>query len=255
MMLTNGNMKRPFPSILKYLGIPVVGVAWVLAARLAWEQTVWSWQKGPQMVGFSLLHAGPGIPLILGTLVGLLWVAAVFAVVVVRRNLGGKVILCELAAYGLAWAVLMAPYGFWQRLFIWKFTPSQAREFFTFDAATGDLTTVKAFVKQGMPVNAQGRNGTALHAAAVAGEIEVIEFLIAQGANVNATNAYGDSPLANALDANKRAAETQALLKKHGAQLVRGSAQQRDRVIQEQVREDIEKLEKKLPQLERNLRK
>ena len=30
-----------------------------LAGRLIWEQTVWTWERGPQMVGFSLLHVHP----------------------------------------------------------------------------------------------------------------------------------------------------------------------------------------------------
>jgi hypothetical protein len=32
-----------------------------LAARLLWEKTVWTWTRGPQMVGFSLMHIHPGL--------------------------------------------------------------------------------------------------------------------------------------------------------------------------------------------------
>jgi hypothetical protein len=196
------------------------------------------------MVGFSLLHAGPGALLILGTLAGIAWVVAVLIAALVTRSLGGKVIVFELAAYALALVVIAAPYGFWQRVFISKFTQDQAIDFFTQAAATGDLRTVKAFLKRGVPINAQGRYGTALHGAAVEGENAVIEYLIKQGADVNAINAYGDSPLTNAMQANKQATETQKLLIKHGATLVRGTEEQRNRVIEEQVRKDIERMER-----------
>jgi hypothetical protein len=32
----------------------------LLAGRVAWEKTVWTWTRGPQMVGWSLLHIHPG---------------------------------------------------------------------------------------------------------------------------------------------------------------------------------------------------
>jgi ankyrin repeat protein len=99
---------------------------------------------------------------------------------------------------------------------------------------------VKAFLARGVPINTQTRNGTALHGAAVEGDLEMIEYLIQQGADVNAINAYGDSPLANAMGARSRAQETQALLIKHGAKLVRGTEEQRNRLIEEQVHQDIE---------------
>ena len=31
----------------------------LLAVRVMWEKTVWTWIRGPQMVGFSLLHVHP----------------------------------------------------------------------------------------------------------------------------------------------------------------------------------------------------
>jgi ankyrin repeat protein len=150
----------------------------------------------------------------------------------------------QLLAYVLAWGVIVAPYEFWQRLFIAKFSPASATEFFVDAAAAGYLRTMKAFLERGVDVNAQSRNGTALHGAAFAGELEAIDFLISRGADVNAINAYGDSPLANAMKARKRANGTQALLAKHGGKLVRGTTEQRDRVIAEEVRKSLEELDK-----------
>lgn len=238
-------MTRTFPRTLTIIGYAIVAASGVLAVRLVWEQTALSWARGPQMVGFSLMHGGLGILLLLALYAGLLWAGAVLIAFVVTRSLGNKVIVGLLITYGLAWTAVATPYGFWQRLFIEKFSPTHATDFFTYAAATGDLKTVEAFLKHGVDINTQGRDGTALHGAAVEGELEVMEFLIAHGANVNAVNAYGDSPLANATNAKKRAAETQALLAKHGGILIRGSEQQRDRVINEQVRKDMEKMDKR----------
>lgn len=240
-------MNRTFPTTLKFIGVPIVIAAWVLAARLVWEQTVWSWASGPQMVGFSLMHSGLGVLLIFALYGGLLWVGVVLIAAVLTRSLGGKLVIWLLLTYALAWSVIATPYGFWQRMFIDKYSATQAIDFFTYAAATGDLRTVKAFLGHGVDVNAQGREGTALHGAAVEGELEVIEFLIAHGANVNAINAYGDSPLANAMEANERATETQALLAQYGGKLVRGSKEKRDRVIEEQVNKDIEEMDKGTP--------
>lgn len=196
------------------------------------------------MVGFSLMHSGLGVLLVLVFYGGLLWLGIVLITAVSKRSLGGKLGVTLVLAYVLAWGVIAIPYGFWQRMFIDKYSSTQATDFFTYAAATGDLRTVKAFLERGVDVNAQGRNGTALHGAAVEGELEVIEFLIAHGADVNAINAYGDTPMANAMDAKKRAAKTQALFAKYGGKLVRGSQEHRKRVIEERVRKDIEQMDK-----------
>ncbi len=103
---SGAKMKRNFPSALKYIGIPLVSVTWILAARLVWEQTVWSWARGPQMVGFSLAHSGLGLLLVLGVLAGLVWVVAVLIAAGISRSLGGKVIVSQLLAYVLACCVI-----------------------------------------------------------------------------------------------------------------------------------------------------
>jgi hypothetical protein len=241
-------MTRRFPATLKIIGIPIAAAAWMLAARLVWEQTVWSWARGPQMVGFSLMHSGLGAFLVLAMYGGLLWLAIFLIATAMTKCLGGKLGKSLLIAYALAWGVIATPYGFWQRMFIDKYSPTQAIDFFTYAAATGDLRTAKAFLNNGVDINSQGREGTALHGAAVEGEIEVMEFLIAHGANVNAINAYGDTPMANAIQASKHATESQALLTKYGGKYVRGSEEQRNRVIDEQVRKDIEEMDKGIPE-------
>jgi hypothetical protein len=227
--------RRTFPTPLKLLGLIFVPAALGLALRLVWEQTVWTWENGAQMVGFQLMHSGWGVLLILSLYAGLAWLVAVLWYAVRTRSLGGNLMVAQLAVYTLAWGLITTPYGFWQRLFIDKFTPNQAVYLMSDAAAQGDLRTVKAFLDHGIDINAQHDSGTALHGAAVQGELEVIEFLLSRGADVNAINAYGDSPMAYAVNADKQQAETQALLEKHGGKLLRGSEEQRKRVIDEQM--------------------
>jgi len=236
-------MIRTFPRALKVIGAPLVAATWAYAARLVWEQTVLSWERGPQMVGFSLMHSGLGLLFVPAFYAGFLWLGITLIVATRTRSLGGKSGLAMLLAFLLAWGVLAVPYGFWQRLFIDKYSPAQAIDFFTHAAATGDLRTVEAFLDRGIDINSQSIDGTALHGAAVQGEVEIVDLLIAHDADVNILNAYGDSPMANAMKSGRRETETQALLAKHGGKLIRGSEEQRNRVIKERVRQAIEKMD------------
>lgn len=73
-------------------------------------------------------------------------------------------------------------------------TPSQE---LTDAAASGDGTTVRRLLAQGVPVMAGApvTGATALHQAAAGGHVSVIEVLIAAGAKVDAPDADGATPL------------------------------------------------------------
>jgi hypothetical protein len=234
-------MKTNLPKALVLAGVPIVAAALFLAARLVWEQTVWTWNSGLQMVGFSLMHSGLGAILMLALYGGVLWAAAILIAMVVKRSLGGPWPVALLLAYAIAWGVVATPYGFWQRLFLDKYLPNRAGELFTYAAATGELKTVAKLLARGVDINVQGRYGTALHGAAVENNREMMAFLIEHGANVNALNTYGDSPLGYATEATP---ETRDFLLKHGGQYIRGSEEKRNRMIEEEVRRDIEKMDK-----------
>ena len=65
-----------------------------------------------------------------------------------------------------------------------------------FEAALkGDLTAVKLFVDAGMSVHITNEGITVLHGAAVGGHLEVVKYLVGQGADVNATSDEGITPL------------------------------------------------------------
>jgi hypothetical protein len=44
--------------------------AFLFAARMLWEKTIWTWSRGPQLVGFALWHIYPGFA-VLGTVCSL----------------------------------------------------------------------------------------------------------------------------------------------------------------------------------------
>jgi hypothetical protein len=239
-------MTRAFSSVLVWLGVPAIGCVWLLALSSVWEQTVGTWDRDVH-TGSSLLHSGAGALWMLATLVSLLWPVATLADCFLRRSLSDKRIWVMLAAYGFGWLLLCTPDGFWHRLFISKFTPSQATELLSRAAADGDLRTVRAFLDAGVPANAQGTNGTALHAAAMQGQVEVLEYLISRGADVNAVNAYGNSPLIDASGASERAAESQAVLARHGGLAIWGSKEQRAREAGRRIRERVGRMPIEMP--------
>jgi hypothetical protein len=233
-------MKTALPKAFVLTGVPIVAAALFLAARLIWEQTVWRWKGGLQMVGFSLMHSGLGAILVLAVYGGLIWVIAILIAMAVKRSVGGRWPIALLLMYAVALGSIAMPYGFWQRMFLDKYLPDRGGELFTYAAATGDLKTVTSMLARGVDINVQGRYGTALHGAAVENNREMMAFLVEHGANINALNAYGDSPLGYATEATP---ETREFLQKHGGQYIRGSEEKRNQMIEEEVRKDIERMD------------
>jgi hypothetical protein len=216
-----------------------------LAARLIWEQTVWSWERGPQMVGFMLVHGG-GALLVFSPalLVGWLAIAIVYLLLRCRRRRPlwwACLIVAGLSA--APFGLMSLSYGFWQRLFVDKLSHGPyAGEFLVQAAAVGDLATVETFVAHRLSVNSRDREGrTALHGAAVQGQTDVIRYLVSVGADVNAIDRMGNSPLQIATSQDRE--ESARLLADHGAVSIHGSQQQREKVIDEQVKKAVEQLQ------------
>ena len=62
-------------------------------------------------------------------------------------------------------------------------------------ARIGDIPAVKRFISEGADVNALETGFTPLQLAAWRGHKDVAELLVAKGANVNATDSFGTTPL------------------------------------------------------------
>lgn len=75
------------PNFLKLWWVCCSPFAFLFAARVLWEKTIWTWSRGPQMIGFALWHIHPGLAVI-GTLASLaitLWLLIAVPFAVARR--------------------------------------------------------------------------------------------------------------------------------------------------------------------------
>lgn len=217
----------------------------VLAGRLIWEMTWLTWQEGPQMIGFSLMHT-TGVFLFLFPIGLLLWLLACLCTVLVWKLKRRRVLQqswLTLTCAALVLGLLALPPSFWERVFVSRLAhSSHAAEFIVAAAGTGEDGVLRGLLARGVPINSTDRQGnTALHVAAAAGKPDLVTFLIDHGAAVNAVDLYGDSPLERA-SANHQTA-TMQILSAHGAQNLKGTAKQRDRATKEIVRRDIEEMD------------
>jgi ankyrin repeat protein len=78
-----------------------------------------------------------------------------------------------------------------------------------------DLKVVELLVARGAQIDAEWNGATPLHRAAWSGNAQAAEFLISKGANVNAKDQRGRTPLAWAIE--KGYDDVAELLRKHGA--------------------------------------
>lgn len=211
---------------LRFGGCVAVVATGALAVRVGWEQTVWSWERGPQMVGFSLAHGG-GFFLLFAPYWSLAWLLVV-AVVSIRQAVRGlRVSFGRLVGLFFCAMVLVASNlssGVWQWLFIDKFASSRyAVDFLQLDAFHGDTAGVGRLASRGISVNRHDRHTgrTALHAAAYGGSLKMIRYLLSNGAEINALNNDGDSPLDVAIATGH--ADAAQLLRDHGGARTHGS--------------------------------
>jgi hypothetical protein len=190
-----------------------------LAVRLGWEQTVWSWERGPQMVGFSLAH-GAGFFLLLAPYLLVAWMLAATVMTVRQAVVGLRISHARFMGFFLCAVVLkgaLVSSGEWQRLFAGQFVSSRyAVDFLQVDAVQGDLASVARLVSHGVSVNLHDRHTgrTALHAAAAWGRLEVAQYLLSSGAEINAVDNYGYSPLDVAISEGH--GDTAQFLRDHG---------------------------------------
>ena len=242
---------KDLSNLVVMMGLVLMPGSLALAVRLIWEMTWLTWTDGPQMIGFSLMHTG-GVLLLcflfLSPLGLFLWVLACLVTVAVwtvqrKRILNRSWIVLSSAVMVLG--LLMLPSSFWNRLFVGHLArSSHAAEFLVYAAGTGDKAVVRGLLARGVPPNARDREGnTALHVAAAAGRSDLVAYLINEGAAVNATNLYGDSPLERA-SANHQAAAMR-VLSAHAAQDLKGTTEQHARANEQIVRGDIEEMNRR----------
>ena len=229
--------------VLQIVAVPLIIGTGVLAGRLIWEQTVWTWQRGPQMVGFSLAH-GPFVFLFLFPLLLMVWLGIVSASLFWRLFKSRPIptmMWATFSAAGVCLVLTMLPDSLWQRVFIGRMAASpHVGDLFVGAAYRGDLGEIRDMVAHGVSVDAIDTHDwkTALHASAVTGDSKLLRYLVSKGANINALDRDGDSPLSLAESrGNKAAAE---YLIGIGAKRIEGSQAQHEKAIEDEVRESRE---------------
>jgi hypothetical protein len=210
-------------SVLVWTGLPFAFASAVLAIELVREQTVLTWRNGPLMIGWSWGHGGLLLPLMALVAAGAVWAVVFIAIALKRRAVGGPLGVAVITIYLTSVALLLVPYGWWQRASVRLLADGpHAAEFLSLAASRGDLSTMRAFLTHGTAVDARKADGsTALHAAAIGGQLDAAELLLIRGANPNTVDNDGDSPLAVAESA--RQLDVARLLRARGAVWISGS--------------------------------
>jgi hypothetical protein len=184
------NVTDGFPKAWTVTGYLLLGAAGVFVGRIVYEETILTWLRGPQMVGFAMMHGA--LPLLLlagivGLLGGLLWVA-VSVVLLIRRKFRVPVTDWIPMALLLLLAVPLAiPYETWEEFMVRIAGPGSHGSDFLVQAAVQDKRRfVTLLLREGYDINYEEEGGvTPLSGASVQGHEGMVSFLVSRGADVN----------------------------------------------------------------------
>jgi len=202
-----------FGAAWRIAGYTLLALESIFVARILYEETALTWERGPQMVGFALAHgAAPFVQVagLLGLPGGLLWFISSLVYAARRKVRMGAVDRIPFAAIPIVLMLLLVPYRVWEECVVELAGPgSNGDEFLVEAAGNGQGRFVGRLLSKGCDVNAETAIGTPLSAAAVRGNPQMIRFLMSKGANVNKQSRWGTTPLMAAADTGQlQAAKT-----------------------------------------------
>lgn len=210
--------KVPLHPILTATGILLIpGSVW-LTWKLIYEDTILTWERGPQMVGFTLVHQNFAFFLIgVGSLIlahvwlitlAIQWIRSRRQMGIENWIIGGFLLIGLIPNY--------IPGNVWRLGMIKLYGPGpHGGELLIECAAFGDVKTVQELIKQGVDVNVKGIGDTTpLLAACVDGNAKTVEVLISNGADINTKDITGGTALMGAAENNTP--DVIRVLLKHG---------------------------------------
>ena len=173
--------------------------------EVIYELTYLTWKNGTQNIGFTLVHNYSTLFFffILSLLTLCLWLVIVFLWSLINFKLvafSKKLIL----SFGLSVTIVllyMLPEGFYQRTTVRLLgNGDHTVDIFIDSAAKGDIKSIKFYLRNGVDVNSQNKEGrTALMAASVENKKEVINLLIDKGADINKRDHFHHTSLKDAV--------------------------------------------------------
>lgn len=188
------------PAFLAWGLVSLPGTAY-LSVRLVVEMTFWTYERGEQMVGFSLIHTSPAVLfLFLSAASSALFVLFSLGFLFGTPSYRGPVFRWHLSFFAvsaLLVAALLVPYSMWQRVMLLVAGPGPQGPSLMLSAALhADQELVASFLDNGVNINSRNyMDETAAMQAAKTGNTRMLDFLISRGADLHATTVTGENIL------------------------------------------------------------
>ncbi len=199
-------------------GVVLVSATVVFSVRSVYGQTFLAWAHGANHAGISASHSGLDAIGLLFTLLAIAWALAVLILGVVKRSRISAADWALVAVLVVCCGLRLVPYEQWKLLMVRaNGTKHVPRNWVVSAAATGEIRLLEYLLANGVDVDTRAQYGQSpLAAAAAADQIEVAKMLIARGARLeNRTIISSETPLTEAAQMNHTAMVK--LLLDHGA--------------------------------------
>ncbi len=111
-------MSHAFPKWFTCAGWIVYIPAFLLTLREMWEKTILTWQEGPQMIGFTMVHQYTILFLIgsAGIVLCVLWIFIAMIFLFIRRRTILIIEKIQFVVVVFTIAINFIPYSFWKAL-------------------------------------------------------------------------------------------------------------------------------------------
>lgn len=107
-------IRSALPYVLRLWWCCTSPIAALFAGRIVWEKTMWTWSRGPQMVGFGMMHLHPLIAIVgmFSCLAVMLWLIPAIPCAIARRRDIGVSDVAMIACSLLVAAAVVLPDNF-----------------------------------------------------------------------------------------------------------------------------------------------